>query len=155
MEQKSIRKRVNRGSLFFAYIVIRLLHISLVKHVLVPVISEVHKRLLDKGHRLGICLNLVSVAQPVLKCLLGLIVLAEVGLRRGDLIAHALNCILVRHHRRCRTVGVDPIFKVVLVASLVVQPRKAHALFTAAYPDRRSKALVIFCALEKLSRRKL
>jgi hypothetical protein len=52
------------------------------------------------------------------------------------------------------TLGIKPIFDMMLVSALVVQPGKAYTLLAAAYTYGRAVSLIVFYALKKFGRRK-
>ena len=71
----------------------------------------------------------------MLKTLLRLIILALVGFSGGELIAHALHGVFIRHYGCDLAVTVQPILYVVLVSALVVEPGAAVADPLAADAD--------------------
>ena len=86
----------------------------------------------------------------------GVLVL-EVGPARRDAVAEHLGDVAQRHfapaHVDLAVVAdtvVDPVFKVVAVAPLVVQPRQTHAVFQALLVVGAAPALVVFYAPPKL-----
>ena len=93
-----------------------------------------------------------AVFLPVKKAKIGSIVLTCIGFRCGKLVAYALDYILIRHQRLNLAFVVLPVFKVMLVVSLVVKPGKASSGFTAANAYGRAISLVIFSAFKKLNR---
>ena len=91
----------------------------------------------------------------------GVLVL-EVGPARRDAVAEHLGDVAQRHfapaHVRLSVLPdavVDPILEVMAVASLVMQPGKAHAVLLALGVVRTAVALVIFRAAPELAGRVL
>ena len=81
------------------------------------------------------------------------IFVALIDLAGGNAVAEHFGYIFERHfapaHVDLTVVGntvVDPVFKVVAVASLVVEPRKAHAVFAPLSVVRAAVALIILDA---------
>ena len=146
---------VKSDSFLSANLGISLFQVFLVEYVSLAVLAEVFEHPLDERHRLGVSTHVTAVSLPVLHRLSLGVIFAVIRLRRRYLVAYALHCVLVRHHRRHLAVGIEPIFYVMLVAPLVMQPREAPSRRATAYAYRRAVALIIFHTLEKLRRREL
>ena len=86
------------------------------------------------------------------------IFVALIDLAGGNAVAEHFGYIFERHfapaHVDLTVVGntvVDPVFKVVAVAPLVVEPRKAHAVFAPLSVVRAAVALIILDAAPECS----
>lgn len=143
-------ENANSLPLFFANFLVFLLHIFLRKCKFIAVLCNIAKNLFNEAHRLWVAEDLISVSLPMLKRLCSVVVLSKIGMRRGKLVANALNRVFVGHKRLDCAVWVSPVFDVMLVAPLVVKPGAAITCFAAANADRRAVALIKPHALEKL-----
>lgn len=108
-----------------------------------------------KRHGFRISVYLASVFFPVPERHLIGIITAKVGAGCGELVADALYGVLVGHNGCYLAVGVEPIFDVMLVSSLVMEPGVAHTCLASAYADWGPFAVKVFHRLKKLGRRKL
>lgn len=119
------------------------------------VLLNVFKNSLYKGHGLRIAGNLISVFFPMLQGEIGRIILACIYSCGSQLVAYTLNGILIGHKRLDGTFLICPIFNVVSVSSLVMEPGLAHTGIAAASTYGRSVALVVLNAFKKFGRAEL
>ena len=111
-------------------------HIFFVKNVSFALFGKVAKHSFNKFHSLRVAGSAVAVSVPMLKRLVGSVAFLVIGFRCGKLVAHALDGVFIWHRRIYLTLGVDPVFYVMLVSALVMQPRAAHARRSSAYSYR-------------------
>ena len=121
-----------------------LFHILLVQDISLAVLGKIAEDHLDESHRPRVAFNLLSRALPMGEGVLRLVVTTSVGLRCRQLVADALNCELVGHHRVLTALWIQPILDVVAVSALVMKPRPAHTLVAPAGHDGRVVALIVF-----------
>ena len=108
----------------------------------------------DEEHGFGVAVNLVSVLEPVLQGKVGRVVISRIGLRRRKLVAYAFDGVLIGHKRCNIAIIVEPIFDMVLVSALMMEPRHADSVVLTANADGRAVAGEIPYALEKFNGRK-
>jgi len=118
--------------------------------MLLAVILKITEHSLYKEHGPRVSLNLITVPLPMRESHLGLVILSRVHLRRRELVAHAFYRVFVRHKRRDLAVVVEPVFYMMLISALVVEPRAADAVLLTAYADGRAVARVVFRTLNEL-----
>ena len=77
-----------------------------------------------------------------------------VNSRCGKLVAGTLNRIFIGHKRLNLAFTVGPVFDMMLISALVVQPGSTVSVDLTAHAERRAIASVIFYTFKKFSRRK-
>ena len=131
-----------------------LFQISLVKNKILAMLGKITKYRLDKGDAFFVAAHLVPIFQKMLQGLFFGIFLAEVDLGGGELVANTFDKICIGNHRLHSAFIIIPIFEVMLVASLVVEPGIRDAGGPSAGADGGAIPLIIFCAFKKLDGRK-
>ena len=138
--------------LLSANLVVRLFHIRFIEHTLFSEENEITENAIYKRHGLRVSVDLVAISFPMSEGFIRGVILSVIYHGRGDLVAYAFYGIFVGHKRRNLAVRIEPVFYMVLVSSLVVQPCAADARLAAADPDGRAVAAIILYTLKKLSR---
>ena len=106
--------------------------------MLFAVLLEIRKDLVDKTVVSLVGRNAQTVFFEMRKGHGGVVILAVVDLGRRELVADAFDKIDIGHARRLGAFGIHPILGVVLVASLVMQPRARYARLSAAGTEGRT-----------------
>lgn len=135
--------------------VIGAFQVGAVQHVLFSVAGKIREHGVDKTHGMGIPFHLVAVVAEMMNRQSVMIGGAGIGLRRGDLVADALDGINVRHLRCDGAIPVEPVFDMMLIAPFMMKPRIRDARLTAGGADGRAVPPIILRALEKFGGRKL
>ena len=125
-------------------------HVFFVQDLFFAKFAKIRENLVDKGEGSFVCVHLVSVSAKMSKCHLGGVAFSAIDLRGGKLVAHAFHGEFIGNERRYLAVLIHPVFEVMAVAPLVMQPCQRKPSLLAANGERRAPAVKIFCALKEL-----
>ncbi len=116
-------------------------------------LGKIGKDLANKSEIFFVRRNRRAIALEVSERHIGAVILAVVDLGRGELVADTLYDILVGNDRLYLTVEIAPVFEMMRISSLVVEPGTAKTGLSSAHADRGAIAPIVADALEKFDGR--